>query len=57
MHDASPSTADRLRKARGKNNWVAKTMRTERGAIINNLGNVLLALREDEALSDAFALR
>ena len=55
MHDASPSTADRLRKARGKNNWVAKTMRTERGAIINNLGNVLLALREDEALHNVLA--
>jgi predicted P-loop ATPase len=55
MHDASPSTADRLRKARGKNNWIGKTMRTARGGIICNLGNALLALREDAALSDAFA--
>jgi predicted P-loop ATPase len=53
MHDAT--TADRLRKARSKNNWASKTMRTDRGGIINNLGNALLALREDEAFRDVFA--
>ena len=53
MHDAT--TADRLRKARGKNNWASKTMRARGGGIISNLGNALLALREDEAFSDAFA--
>ena len=57
MHDsdASTSTADRLRNARGKNNWVSKTMRTNTGGIICNLGNVLLALRDEAALSDTFA--
>jgi predicted P-loop ATPase len=55
MHDADASTADRLRKARGKSNWASKTMRARGGGIISNLGNALLALREDAAFSDAFA--
>ena len=55
MHDADASAADRLRNARGKNNWASKTMRAKRGGIISNLGNALLALREDAAFSDAFA--
>ena len=58
MHDdagTSTTTADRLRNARGKSNWVSKTMRTSNGGIINNLGNALLALREDAAFCDAFA--
>ena len=55
MSDTSTTTADRLRNARGKSNWVSKTMRTSNGGIISNLGNALLALREDAAFCDAFA--
>jgi predicted P-loop ATPase len=54
MRDATDDLEIIRTARRGKNNWASKAMRTRSG-MVSNLGNVLLALREDAAFGDAFA--
>ncbi|WP_375764551.1 VapE domain-containing protein [Bradyrhizobium sp. Pha-3] len=56
MHDTE-NDLEVIRRARGgkaNRTWVGKTMGTK-SDIASNLGNALLALREDQAFRDAFA--